>query len=595
MRRCANRFAPRFANRLANRLAVLSVIIFGFVVFSFVGQSVAQERKKLTVANTSSPRDTLRSFIDACNEINEQIHGDRFFDRYDPAHNGLRNKVTDCIDLSEIPDYARDFRATEIAVYLKEILDRVELPQWDEIPDTKWIEQAGGFEKLSVWRIPETRITIARVESGPQKHEYLFSPGTADRAKLYFEQVKLDPYRTSGPAVSHGLLRWYFTVPGNRTMASIVGLLPEGIQRGRTYGLANWKWPGLLLAIVVTLGLILIAFRIQWSISRRAQNKGPYWYCVTLVFPVFAMLVPLLFQAFIENFLTIRGFPLYLLSFLANLAVVLFAMVVVFSASSRVAEAIIASPRIDGAGLNAQLIRIMSKIVSMIGAMILFVIGGQYLGIAIGTLMASAGIFGAAIALAAQDVIKGVFGTLTLLSDKPFRVGERIMFEKYDGVIEDIGLRSSRLRLLTGSLVTLPNDRLAGNDVENVTNRKHLRRQMLIRLPLDSRLQEVEKAVAIINEELDDHQGMDPKFPPRVFFDEFDSTSFKIRVFYWFSPPDYWEFKEFGQSLNFSIFRRFEEEGIRFSLPSRHSLWKNDSEQGPIAIQMVEGSESQDD
>jgi MscS family membrane protein len=208
------------------------------------------------------------------------------------------------------------------------------------------------------------------------------------------------------------------------------------------------------------------------------------------------------------------------------------------------------------------------------------------LGIPIATLLASAGIGGLALALGAQDTLKTLFGTLNLLTDKPFRVGDRIIFETYDGVVEDIGLRTSKIRLLNGNQVSLPNDQLAGNDIENVGRRRYIRRVGQIHIPLDTVCEKVQQAVAIIREELEDHEGMDLSYPPRVYLDEFGSDAFSIQFYYWYSPPDFWKFKAFGDKLNFSIFRRFEAAGIQFSLPFRHSLWKHDDVQGPLEVNL---------
>jgi MscS family membrane protein len=126
----------------------------------------------------------------------------------------------------------------------------------------------------------------------------------------------------------------------------------------------------------------------------------------------------------------------------------------------------------------------MSKIVSLAISLLVFIEVGHYLGIPITTLLASAGVGGLAVALAAQDTVKNLFGTIMLMADKPFRVGERIVAAGYDGVVENIGLRSTRLRLLTGHQVTIPNDTLACNDVENVGRRPFIRRVSNIQIPL---------------------------------------------------------------------------------------------------------------
>ena len=133
----------------------------------------------------------------------------------------------------------------------------------------------------------------------------------------------------------------------------------------------------------------------------------------------------------------------------------------------------------------------------------------------------------------------------------------------------------------------LPNDQLAGNNIENVGRQPYIRRVGEIHIPLDLPCEKVKQAVAIIRDELHDHEGMDPERPPRVFFNEFTPEAFSIRFIYWYAPPDYWLFKAFSKKLNFVIFRKFEAQGIQFSLPLRHSLWKHDDVQGPLDVKLL--------
>jgi MscS family membrane protein len=431
----------------------------------------AQQQDAIKSADTSSPRDTLRSFIEACNDLHALVQADRYFDRSAPEHWQLAQQIEDCIDTSELPAFARTRRAGEVAACLKEILDREELPPWEQIPDTDAIQAAGGLEKLSHWRIPDTRITIARVDEGPRKHEYLFSTGTVDRAVAYFKRIEHQPYRTSGPPTSPNVYKWFISTPGHPLLGAIFERLPERMQFGRTLGLANWKWPGILLLLAVGICCMGMLYKFQLTLARRFHGTSVLKYGLTLLFPIAAALVPLAYAHAAERYLTVRGTPLYIISFTAILTAIMAGVVVVFAASSRIAEAIIASPQINPQGLNAQLIRITSRLFSVMASVILFLIGGQYLGIPIATLLASAGIGGIALALGAQDTLKTLFGTLSIMADKPFRVGERIVIGKYDGIVEDIGLRSTKLRLLTGHQVTLPNDQLANSDVENIGRR----------------------------------------------------------------------------------------------------------------------------
>ena len=86
----------------------------------------------------------------------------------------------------------------------------------------------------------------------------------------------------------------------------------------------------------------------------------------------------------------------------------------------------------------------------------------------ISALIAGLGLGGLAFALAAQDTIKNLFGSLVIFSDKPFGLGDRINYDGHDGTIEEVGLRSTRLRRLDGHQVTIPNGELANKSIHNI-------------------------------------------------------------------------------------------------------------------------------
>ncbi|MGI9428696.1 MAG: mechanosensitive ion channel family protein, partial [Bythopirellula sp.] len=561
------------------------LLLFWLAIFPSVG--IAQKNYAITAADTSSPRDTLRSFVESCNELSKIIKEQKYVNDQNPEHAAIAYRIIDCLDSSQLPAFSRDEHSAEVAVCIKEILDRVQLPPWEEIPDVEEIQAVGGYEQLSLWRIPDTRITIARMEEGLQKHEYLFSAGTVSRAVDYYESIKSRPYRTDGPEVSQGLHDWYLSAPRTPMLGKIVNQLPKWMQTGRSFGMTTWKWPFFLITLAISVGIMVALYWIYLKQTQRVPQIGLFKYWMTLSLPIIAACVPLVYRNVVETNLGLRSTPLYLTEFFSILTSLIAGVVVIFATTTRVSETIIASPSINPQGLNAQLIRIVSKLVGSTTAVVLVLWGGQFLGFPIGTLLASAGIGGVALALGAQDTLKDLFGTLSLMADKPFRVGERIILGKYDGVVEDIGLRSTKLRLLTGHLVTLPNDQLARSDVENVGRRPHIKRIADIHLPLDTPRESIEKALAIIRAELEEHEGMDPDFPPRAFFTDYLPTAFNIRVIYWYNPPNYWDFLEMSEKVNLAIFRAFEEQEIQFSMPARITHTSLDSKEKPVEVKMV--------
>jgi len=533
------------------------------------------DRRVVSRADTSSPRATLQSFMQACDEISQLIQQERFLDLNIPTHRASALRILDCLDTSELPEYSKIERAGEAAICLKEVLDRVELPSLEEIPDAEAFQQTDEQPSLFRWRIPGTRITIARVEEGPQRHEYLFTPGTVERAADYFEDMKEIPYRTHGRSTTPGLHRWYISAPKNPTIASLLDRLPDWF-RDKKLGMTLWKWPGLLISLAAAVALMIGVYWLHKWTAVSSRRKGLVFYCLSIIVPSLAILVPIGYKKFAGDYLSLRGTPFYLVSFAADLVTLIVTAVVVFGISNRVAEIFIASPKIHPKGLDAQLIRILTKLVGFACVAIIFLEGGKHLGIPITTLMASAGVGGLAIALAAQDTLKALFGTITLMADKPFRVGDRIILQKYDGVVEDIGLRSTRIRLLTGHQATVPNDELARTDIENVSRRPHIRRVADIHLPLETSRKLTEEAIEIVRQLLDNHEGMDSEFPPRIFFNEFNDDSFNLRLIYWYHPPDYWQFQDYSQRLNLEICKAFEQRGIRFLLPSKLAITSNE-------------------
>jgi MscS family membrane protein len=183
----------------------------------------------------------------------------------------------------------------------------------------------------------------------------------------------------------------------------------------------------------------------------------------------------------------------------------------------------------EAASVLLQPLKTFSKIVVVLVFILLWL---DNIGVNISTLVTGLGVGGLAIALAAQDTLKNFIASSMILLDKPYQVGQRIVVKGHDGVVEEIGLRSTKMRLLTGHLTTIPNDQMAGTDVENIGRRPHIRRLTNIKITYDTPPEKVEKAVSIVLEILDDHEGMDPEFPPRAYFNEFNPTSLNLIVMY---------------------------------------------------------------
>ena len=189
----------------------------------------------------------------------------------------------------------------------------------------------------------------------------------------------------------------------------------------------------------------------------------------------------------------------------------------------------------------------------------------------ISALIAGLGLGGLAFALAAQDTIKNLFGSLVIFSDKPFGLGDRINYDGHDGTIEEVGLRSTRLRRLDGHQVTIPNGELANKSIHNIAKRPFIRRIFTIGITYDTPPDKVKEAKKILEDILKNHEGLDPKgeLLPRVYFSDFSASSLDFKCMYWYHPPAYWDYMEFSERVNIEILERFNKAGIEFAFPTQ--------------------------
>ena len=184
--------------------------------------------------------------------------------------------------------------------------------------------------------------------------------------------------------------------------------------------------------------------------------------------------------------------------------------------------------------------------------------------------LAGLGIAGLAVSLAAQDSLKNLFGSITILLDRPFRVGDQIVYAGYTGAIEEIGFRSTKVRTATGHLVTIPNSIIVNAPVENIGPRHSIRRTFNLTLSKHTPSERVQQAVRIVADILNKPPLGDPLCQaiagktelPRVLFSEIGADSLQIAVNYSFSPADHSQFMAHTQQVNLRILEEFEQAGI---------------------------------
>jgi MscS family membrane protein len=188
------------------------------------------------------------------------------------------------------------------------------------------------------------------------------------------------------------------------------------------------------------------------------------------------------------------------------------------------------------------------------------------LGYQITAVLTGLGIGGIAVALVLQKPLEDVFGAITLYTQQPIRIGDFGRFGSHTGTVEEISLRTTRIRTLANTLVSVPNMRLASEPIENLSAREKFLYQPLIRLRSDTdaaQLKEIlerVRALLAANEQVYDEGA-------RVRFTTIGPISHDLGVFAYVDAPDWAGYLAVAESLNFAILEVLEELGVAFAIP----------------------------
>jgi len=197
-------------------------------------------------------------------------------------------------------------------------------------------------------------------------------------------------------------------------------------------------------------------------------------------------------------------------------------------------------------------------------------------GVNITTVLAGLGVGGLAVALALQKPIEDMMGALTIFSQASLKVGDFVRYNTITGIVEDIGLRTTRVRTLTNTLVSIPNSRIAHFEVENISSRTKIRFWPTLRLRYDTTQSQLKNIRDQITEMLNEHEQIHDE-PVRVRFTDFDEDAILIKVHCFLKTTDYPESLEIGEGLNYEIMKIVEAAGARFALPGTTMYIEGDS------------------
>lgn len=203
-----------------------------------------------------------------------------------------------------------------------------------------------------------------------------------------------------------------------------------------------------------------------------------------------------------------------------------------------------------------------------------------------------------ALSLASQDAVKNLFGAFTVFATRPFLSGDWVRFDGRIGEITDVSLQATKIRLLNGELYSVPNMKFIDTAVENLSERRYLRRVLQIAVTYDTPPEKVRKAIDILKEILTseevagDGQGDTETYPPRIWFEEFGDHYLGLRADYWYlmrtddgdiqrdTERGWFSYLDHASMVNQIVLERFKDAEIHFAFPTQSIYLTDDPVRG---------------
>jgi MscS family membrane protein len=227
-------------------------------------------------------------------------------------------------------------------------------------------------------------------------------------------------------------------------------------------------------------------------------------------------------------------------------------------------ERFLARGREDAAVLGRPMANALKLLVALMGVLLWL----SNMGVNISALLAGLGVGGIAMALALQKPIEDLFGAITLYSQRPVSTGDICRYGQHFGRVEEIGLRSTRIRTQGNTVVSVPNSRLAYEDIENISARKSIWYQPLIRLRIDTTPEQIRAIVDRVRQMLaDDERVLNDVL--RVQFRQFGEYSLDVKIHCYVNTTDFTTYLDIAEELNFRILGIVHEAGASLALPER--------------------------
>lgn len=503
-----------------------------------------------------SPRATMTTFIRSMNDIKR----------------GQPERIQDAVsslDLDAVNKLVREEQGRTLAWTLLEILDRTRVIQLDRVP-ARTKGKPYTFHTYS-----NGKVRISRLKDG----RWLFDQETIAKLPAILDGLG-EKKKVKGVAQGNKYLPWHIRLRQS---------LPQGFKE-KSFLLENWHWIGLFLIILVG---VAIDRQVSWLLRhtvrrwrKRTEHKEFVAVSDQILRPLGLMAMAIVWWVG----LNLLGLPesamvilLVAVKFLASISGVWAAYRLVDLISVYLER----HARASRSKLDDALVPLIPKTLKIFITVIGFLFIADNLNLNITSLLAGLGLGGLAFALAAKDMVQNLFGSVTVLMDRTFSVGDWVVVGDIEGTVEQIGFRSTRIRTFYNSVMTVPNSKFITADVDNMGERRFRRLKTMISLTYNTPPDKIESFCEGARELVRQHPYMRKDYY-HVYFNGMSASSLDILVYVFWQTPDWsTELRERHRFL-LDLLRLAQRLGVEYAFPTQTLYMKSEPEGENIPIPETE-------
>jgi MscS family membrane protein len=533
---------------------------------------------------TNSPRETFRSFLRLRDELEQTLLTYRLGKSRELYEHMelIYDQLLALLDMSLVTPASRRQIGIDTVAYLLDILGRVELPDISSVPGEESFEDDASPAR---WRIPSTPIRISYVDQGPREGEFLFDKGTVRAASRFYRSIEDLPLQTTLPIPS-----WTLIVPqitGPMIPAAVLRHVPESML-GFWLDTPKWK---VIAVILVSVFAALLLFFFHVTINHSETDSRIGFLPRRILTPTAILVVVWILKDFIAYQINISGTFSSVVDTITTIllhgGVVWLLWLVVLTTFERIIQV----RNIPEKSFDAHLGRLGARTIGIVFSILIIGNASHVLGLPLYSVVAGLGIGGLAVALAIRPTLENLIGGIVLYLDQPVRVGDFCSFGDKTGTVETIGLRSTRLRALDRTLITVPNSSLADMQLINWAKCDRMLIDTTIGLRYETENDQLRHVLVKFREMLHAHPKIHSE-TVRVRFAGFGQCSLDIGVRIYALTQEFNEFHAIREDVLLRMSDIVKKSGSSFAFPSQ-TLYMGrddglDGELGQTAAEEVE-------